>query len=298
MHDVIIVGAGFAGLSAALPLAAARRRVLLLDDGRPRNRFAHISHGVIGHDGIDPAAIRAAALDQLAAYPTVERIHVTATEPRRDGRSFTLRLEDGRELAARKLILASGVADQLPDLDGLQERWGATVLHCAYCHGWEVRDRPLGVLATSAASWNMAALIPDWGPTTYFTQGRFEPDPEQAQFLERRKVTIERTPVEALLGEAPQLDAVRLADGRELPLHALFTATRWAVASPHAGQLGCAFEEAMNGSFVRVDEWQETSVAGVYAAGDMARAMHNASLAAADGSLASVGAHRSLVREE
>jgi len=294
---VIIVGAGYAGLSAALPLAGARRRVLLLDDGRPRNRFAHSSHGIIGHDGADPAAIRAAALDQLSAYETVDRRAGTAIEARRSDGGFVLRLEDGQDLAARRLILATGVADRLPEMDGVRERWGVTVLHCPYCHGWEVRDRPLGVLAVSAGSANFAALIPDWGPTTFFAQERFEPDPEQAVLLERRGVAVEREAIEALLGDAPELAGVRLADGRELPLAALFTPTRWSMASPLAEQLGCAIEQAPNGPYVQVDEIQETSIPGVYAAGDMTRAVHHAAFAAADGAAAGTAAHRSLARE-
>lgn len=294
---MIIVGAGYAGLSAALPLAGARRTVLLLDDGRPRNRFAHSSHGVIGHDGADPAAIRTAALEQLSVYPTVERSQGTAIEARRTDAGFALRLEDGREVVGRRLILASGVADRLPELDGAEERWGVTVLHCPYCHGWEVRDRPLGVLATSAGSANFAALVPDWGPTTYFTQGKFDPDPEQASLLERRGVAVERTAIEALLGSAPALTGVRLADGRELSLDALFAPSRWSFASPLAEQLGCAIEEAPGGPYVVVDEYRETSVPGVYAAGDMARAMHHALFAAADGAAAGTSAHRSLAWE-
>ena len=297
LYDVIIVGTGYAGLSAALPLAGARRRVLLLDDGRPRNRFAHSSHGIIGHDGADPAAIRTAALQQLSVYPTVERHEGTAVEARRGDGGFTLRLEDGREVSGRRLILASGVADRLPEIGGAEERWGITVLHCPYCHGWEVRDRPLGVLATSAGSANFAALLPDWGPTTYFTQGKFDPDPEQASLLELRGVTVEPTPIETLLGSPPALAGVRLADGRELPLEAMFAPSRWSFASPLAGQLGCAIEEAPNGPYVLVDENRETSVPGVYAAGDMARAVHHAAFAAADGAAAGTSAHRSLAWE-
>ena len=278
-------------------MAGARRRVLLLDDGRPRNRFAHSSHGVIGHDGADPATIRTAALEQLALYPTVECRAGTAVEARRANGGFTLRLEGGDDVAGRRLILASGVADRLPEIDGSEERWGTTVLHCPYCHGWEVRDRPLGVLATSAGSANFAALLPDWGPTTYFTQGEFDPDPEQESLLDRRGVAIERTPIVKLLGNPPALAGVRLADGRELPLEAVFAPSRWSLASPLAEQLGCAIEEAPNGPYVVVDEFRETSVPGVYAAGDMARAMHHAAFAAADGAAAGTSAHRSLARE-
>jgi thioredoxin reductase len=169
------------------------------------------------------------------------------------------------------------------------------VLHCPYCHGYEVRDRPLGVLATGPLAMHQAALIPDCGPTILFTGGRFEPDAEQSAQLDARGVTIERVPVAALVGEAPALRGLRLADGREVPVEGLFVApsVRMASALPH--QLGCAFEEGPMGPYVRVDERKQTSVPGVYAAGDAASPMHNATFASADGVMAGVGAHQSLM---
>jgi thioredoxin reductase len=297
-HDVIVVGGSVAGLSAAMQLARARRRVLVIDSGLPRNRFADAAHGFLGQDGKAPAAILQQAACQLTAYPTVEIVHGEAREVRRDlDGGFTVKISDGRTARARRLVLATGVADTLPDLPGLKTRWGATVLHCPYCHGYEVRDRPLGVLANHPMAAHQAAMIPDWGPTTLFTQGRFEPDAEQLAHLAARGVTVERQPVVELLGDAPGLDAVRLADGRVVAVNALFVAPETRMASPLAQQLGCAFDDGMLGPVIRVDDWKATTVPGVFAAGDAARAMHNATLASADGVLAGVGAHQSLMRE-
>jgi len=295
--DAIVVGGSFAGLSAALQLARARRRVLVLDAGLPRNRFAEAAHGILGHDGKAPAAILREALCQLQAYPTVEFLRGEAVTATADPLGFTVKVSDGRTIRARRLVLATGVVDILPDLPGLKERWGATVLHCPYCHGYEVRDRPLGVLANHPMAAHQAAMIPDWGPTTLFTQGRFEPDTEQLAMLVARGVTLEREPVVALLGDAPDLDAVRLADGRVVTVNALFVAPSTRMSSPLAEQLGCAFDDGMVGPVIRVDDWKTTTVAGVYAAGDAARAMHNATLASADGVMAGVGAHQSLMRD-
>jgi thioredoxin reductase len=298
LHDVIVVGAGFAGLSAAMQLARARRSVLVIDSGLPRNRFAEASHGFLGQDGKAPFDILRQAACQVAAYPTVEIVRGEALDARRDADGdFIVQIAGGRAARARRLVLATGVADTLPDVPGLKERWGGTVLHCPYCHGYEVRDRPLGVLANHPMAAHQAAMIPDWGPTTLFTQGRFEPDADQLAHLAARGVTIEREPVVALLGEAPALDGVRLADGRVVTVNALFVAPSTRMASPLAARLGCAFDDGPLGPVIRTDDWKATSVAGLYAAGDAARAMHNATLASADGVLAGVGAHQSLIRE-
>lgn len=298
LHDVIVVGGSFAGLSAAMQLARARRRVLVVDSGLPRNRFAEASHGFLGQDGKAPFEILREAACQVSVYPTVEIVRGEVLKARREvGGDFIIEMSGGRTARGRRLVLATGVADSLPDVPGLKERWGATVLHCPYCHGYEVRDRPLGVLANHPMAAHQAAMIPDWGPTTLFTQGRFEPDAEQLAHLSARGVTIERQPVVELLGDAPALDAVRLADGRVVSISALFVAPSTRMASPLAEQLGCVFNEGPLGPMIRTDDWKATSIPGLYAAGDAARPMHNATLASADGVMAGVGAHQSLIRD-
>ncbi|MFY1953260.1 NAD(P)/FAD-dependent oxidoreductase [Achromobacter xylosoxidans] len=297
-YDAIIIGGSFAGLSAAMQLARARRRIALVDAGLPRNRYAAHSHGFLGQDGKTPAEIVAVGRAQLAAYRSVDFIDGAATHASGESGRFAVTMEDGRELRGARLILAIGVRDELPDLPGLRERWGQTVLHCPYCHGYEVADQPLGVLAAHPMSSHQAALLPDWGPTTYFTQGEFEPDAEQAALLAARGVRIERTPVAQLLGPAPRIDAVQLADGRRLLVNALFVASRVHMASPLAIQLGCAFDEGLLGPYLRVDDFKQTTVRGVYAAGDASLQMGNATLASASGVMAGVGVHQSLVRED
>lgn len=296
MHDVIVIGGSFAGLSAATQLARARRDVMVIDAGLPRNRFADEAHGFLGQDGRPPAAIMRDARHQLGRYPSVHmrRGEVIAAAPLDDG--FAVRLADGSERRARRLILATGVVDALPAIPGMQERWGATVLHCPYCHGYEVRDLPLGVIATQPMSAHQAVLIPDWGPTTYFTQGVFEPEPAELAAFAARGVTVERTPVVALLGDAPALDGVRLADGRTVIVSAVFTAPQTEPASPLAAILGCEHEQGPTGPHVKVDSWGATSVAGIWAAGDAATPLHNATLASAAGVLAGIGAHQAGAR--
>ena len=297
-YDAIIAGGSFAGLSAALQLVRARRRVLVVDTGLPRNRFAHASHGFLGQDGRTPAEILETGRAQVLAYPTAElrenaAIHAAA----RDG-AFEVALESGGLAHARRLILATGVVDELPDLPGLRERWGRSVLHCPYCHGYEVAGRRLGVLATGESNLHQALLLPDWsGDVTLFTNDTFEPDAAQRAALAARGARVEPRRVVELLGEGDGLDGVRVhGEGGDavIPLDALFTASRTRMASPLAGQLGCAFDDGPFGPVVRTDASKETTVPGVYAAGDMARAPHTVTWAAADGVTAGIAVHRSL----
>lgn len=295
-YDVIVVGGSFAGLSAAMQLARARRRLLLVDAGRPRNRFAAASHGFLGQDGVPPADIMREGLTQLARYPTVDFAHAEALTAEADTDGFTLSLSDGATVSARKLVLATGVTDELP-LPSMAARWGVSVLHCPYCHGYEVRDRPLAAIATVPAAVHQALMLPDWGPTTFFTQGQFEPSPEEAAQLAARGVAVERTPVVELLGQGTAISTLRLADGREVPAEAVFNAPRTRMTSPLADQLGCAFDDGMTGQYIRVDAMQQTSVPGVFAAGDAATQMFNATMASAAGVMAGVAAHRALVQD-
>ncbi|AKM42717.1 thioredoxin reductase [Burkholderia contaminans] len=295
-HEVIVIGGSFAGLSAAMQLARARRGVLVIDAGRPRNRFAAHAHGFFGQDGKPPAQIVDEAAAQLAAYPTVQRIagDVRTAERDADGR-FHVTLADGSRASAGRLILATGIRDELPALPGLAERWGVSVLHCPYCHGYEVSGQRLGVLASHPLSVHQAILIPDWGPTTWFTQGVVDANEEEAALLDARGVRIERSPVVEILGDAPRIKALRLADGQVVPVDALFVGAHTAMASDLAQQLGCAFDDGPLGPVVRVDAMKQTSVAGVFAAGDASTPMTNATFASASGVMAGVAAHRSLI---
>lgn len=296
-QDVIIVGGSFAGVAAALQLSRARRRVLLIDAGQPRNRFAAHTHGLIGHDGKTPRQLMQEAWDQLRAYPTLEIVEGEAVYARPTEEGFQIGLAGGREAFSRKLILATGVRDELPPVPGLEERWGKTVLHCPYCHGYEFGDRKLGVLANHSLAVEQAVMIPDWGPTTLFTQGVFEPEKKEIARLEARGVTIERTPVAELLGPSPAIEAVRLEDGRVIEIDAFFTQSKTHMASSLAEQLGCKFEDGPLGDFICLDDTKSTTVDGVYAAGDAASPMHSATLAVAAGLQAAISAHHAMIAE-
>lgn len=294
--DVIVVGGSFAGLSAAMQLARARRRVLIVDTGLPRNRFAHASQGFLGQDGRAPAAILETARAQVLAYPTAEFRHDEATRAAaRDDGTFEVALASGVTVRARRLVLAAGVVDELPEIPGLRERWGKSVLHCPYCHGYEVADGRIGVLAVGERSLHQALLLPDWSAdVTLFTNGSFDPTAEQRDTLAARGVRVDARPVAEVIGDEAAPAGLRLRSGEVVALDALFTASRTRMASPLAEQLGCEFDDGVFGRVIRTDAKKATTVPGVYAAGDAAREPHNATFASADGVMAGISAHQSL----
>lgn len=294
--DAVIVGGSFAGLSAAMMLARARRSVLVVDSGLPRNRFSSHSHGVLGLDGIPGGDLLRQAKAQLLDYPTVRWVNdsVTDAQPTVDG--FAVTTAAGETWAARKLLLATGIRDVLPDLPGLAERWGHSVLHCPYCHGYEIGGGEIGLLGGHALSGMMASVLADWGRVTLFAHG-MALDEDTLANLHRRGVRIETEQVVALEGDAPQLSAALLADGRRIDLRALFVSARQEMGSALVEQLGCELEESPVGVLVRVDAQKQTTVPGVYAAGD-ATAMGNITLASAEGVRAGVSMHHALIAED
>lgn len=292
MYDVIIVGGSYAGMAAALQLVRGRRRVAVLDAGQRRNRFASSAHGVLGQDGKAPSAIAGDAKAQLLMYPNLTWRDGTAVSAEKRGDSFTVHTAQGESLTAGRLILATGVIDDLPAIPGLAERWGQSVFHCPYCHGYELDRGSLGVLATCAASLHQALLIPEWGQTTFFTNGVLDLDDGQLRQLQARGVTIETEVVTAISGEHA---SVNLRDGRVIDFVGLFIASRVKAAGPLAEQLGCEFAEGPLGPYIKVDIMQKTSVAGVFACGDAARIAGNVTFAMADGALAGLAAHGSLI---
>jgi thioredoxin reductase len=294
-HDAIVIGGSFAGLSAATYIARARRTVCVVDAGAPRNRFAAHGHGFFTQDGSDPRAMIAAAREQVAAYPTVAFVQGIAARAEKQSDGFVVTLESGEVLEAAKLVLAFGISDELPPIPGLSERWGVSVLHCPYCHGYEVAGRRLGVLHLSAMSAHQALLIAEWGPATYFLNGAAEPEPAVLAALEARGVGIERARVSSLHGDERRLESIALADGRSIAMDALFLGPRTHLNSDLASQLGCELHEGPFGRFIKTDEWKATSAPGVYAAGDITRAAHTATWASSDGVTAGIAVHRALV---
>jgi thioredoxin reductase len=295
MHDAIIIGGSFAGLSAAMYLARGRHDVVVLDTGTPRNRFSPQSHGFFTHDGSTPAAMLATARAQLKPYETVRLINgeaVGATGAK-DGFSVTLAL--GEVLEGRRLILTSGVRDILPRIEGLAERWGTSVLHCPYCHGYEYADRRLGVLYAGPGSLHHARLIANWGPTTLFTNGVEMEESDTLDTLATHGIAVETAPITALRGPDGGLSHVEMASARSVLIDALYVAPAIEPRSEVASALGCAMRDAPVGLILEVDERMMTSVPGVYAAGDIAAFPSMVARAVSDGSLAGAMVSQSLI---
>lgn len=294
-HDVVIVGGGYAGLAAALQLARARKSVLVIDSGMARNRFSHEAHGILGHDGRSPAEIRRLGREQLLAYPTVRIVDATVERIEGEADGFCVAFGEWESVWARRIILAHGVTDTLPVIEGLAACWGISVLHCPFCDGYENADRRIGVLINDAMPTHQAMMLRDWSDdVTLFIDGR-DLSADERTTLARRGVKVVEEPVAAVRHRDGCVHAVQLAGGGESPIDALFVAPKTAPSSPLAAQLGCALEDGPMGPYIKVDGRMATTVPGVCAAGDTARAMQNGSLAIADGAMAGAMTYMSLM---
>lgn len=284
MYDVTIVGAGPAGLSAALSLGRMRRRVLVCDTGAGRNAASHAAHNIFTRDGTPPAELRRIGREQLLPYETVEVRDIGVDRAFPSTKGFDLTLSDGTTLATRRLILASGVVDLLPEVEGLSDFWGRGVYTCPYCDGWEHRDQPIAAFSPSAAGVHVTLLLTLLSNhVTLFTDGPASFSHEERAQLAARGVTLRQERVLRVDGDGGALAAIILAGGESVPCRAFFVRPEQNQHSPLPQQLGCAINEQ---GFVEVDAQGRTSVPGVSAAGDMTKMMQQVIVAAADGAIA------------
>jgi thioredoxin reductase len=291
-YDVVVVGGGAAGLSAALVLGRARRRVAVVDGGAPRNAPAAHMHGFLSRDGMPPAELLAVGRDEAATYGVVFISgHVASIES-----GFSLTLGDGGILETRRLLIATGATDDVPPIPGLSQRWGKDFLHCPYCHGWEVRDQPLGVLGTNAGSVEHAQLIRQWSNDLIFFTHTHDLTAAEREQLEAQDIRIVDSEVRGVVVEDDRLRGVVLGDGRTVERTALFV--RPEIRPRLDGlleHLGCATDEL---GFVRVDIAGRTSIPGVWAAGNVANPRAQVITAAGEGSAAAISINADLVEED
>jgi thioredoxin reductase len=292
--DCVIVGAGPAGLNAALVLGRARRRVLVLDDGAPRNYATHEMHGVLGHDGLDPAELRARGRAELARYG-VGVVSAEVTEAAVHGGAVRLARADSVE-TTRTVILATGMLDEVPDIPGFAAVWGTSAHTCPYCDGFEHRDERIAVLAGGARGEHLALLLRQWSDdVVLLSNGPHDIAADQLARVQARGVPVITTPVVALDSEDGRLRSVRLADGHSLDRDALFFYVGWRLRTDLAGALGCELRD--DGSIV-VDSEQATSVDRVYAAGNCADPRALVPTAAGSGVAAAVAINARLSVED
>jgi thioredoxin reductase len=294
-YDVVVVGGGAAGLSAALVLARARRTVLVVDAGAPRNAPAAHMHGYLSRDGLPPGELLRHGRDEVTGYGG-EIVTGTATALVPDGRNgFWVLFADGRRIAARRLLVTTGLRDELPDIPGLRERWARDVLHCPYCHGHEVRDRPLGVLGGAAGAVRYAQIVRQWThDLVYFTPPDTLTTAERTQ-LAARAVTVVEGSIEQLVVDADQLRGVRMDDGCVVPRDALFVPPRFVPNNHLLLALGCDVD---TDGWVTTDDTGRTSVPGVWAAGNVVDPRAQVVTAAGAGSAAAIALNADLVDDD
>lgn len=291
-YDVVVVGGGAAGLSAALVLGRARRQVVVVDAGAPRNAPAAHMQGFLSRDGMPPSELLELGRAEITGYG----VEITDGAVVRVDPGFVVHLADGRTLTARRVLLTVGVTDDLPDLPGVRERWGRDLLHCPYCHGWEVRDQPIGVLGTHPMAVAHALLVRQWSDdVVYFPHTGVLSDDERAQ-LAARGVRVVDGEVVRLVVDHDHLAGVELADGRVVPRAAVFIRPR---SVPHPDELLAVLGVDMSAEgFVVVDRDGHTSVPGVSAAGNVVDPRASVISAAGAAATAAMGLNADLVQDD
>jgi thioredoxin reductase len=293
--DVAIIGGSNAGLSAALTLGRSRRSVIVIDDNTPRNAPAGHAHNVYTRDGTPPDELRRIGREQLAPYG-VQFLNTRATQVGGSKGAFQLTLANGETLSAARLLLATGVSDDLPNVPGLRELWGKSVFTCPYCHGWEVRDAPLAVLGDGDAGYGYARLIQNWSRDLVLVTGeKTSLTNKQLDDLQARGINVIQANVVSYESQDGELSALHLSDGQRVARQAVFMRPPMSLRGDLLQQLGCTLSP--DGLQVVTDEMGQTSVPGVYAAGDIVNRMHSVIVAAASGTKAAAMMNHELVME-
>ena len=296
MDDVIIIGGSFAGLAAALQLGRACRKVTVLDTGLPRNRFAGHSHGLLGHDHKPPLDILAEARQQLERYPTIKLVNARAESISGSIDNFSVHTSDGKSLGARRLILSYGVVDQMPDVLGFAENWGASIVPCPYCDGFEVAEQHWGLIWSGPKSHSYVRLYHDWTNTlSVFTDGH-EVSLDIRADLARRNVTVVDGRIVQIARSDGRTATVYLDNDHNVTVDILFAHPSTKPSARVHESLGLATVETPFGIVLKVDERRETSFPGIYAAGDLANPlMASVTMASSQGAIAGISAQQSML---
>jgi len=296
LHDVVIIGGGPAGLNAALVLGRARKDVVLIDEGKPRNRVTRETHGFLTRDGTSPSEFRRIAREQITAYPSVSFVENTAAAVAGVDGDFRITTEEGTVVRSKKLLFAVGKKDSPLDISGLADVYGKSAFVCPYCDGWELRDQPLVVIAKGAGALHLAKVIAGWSDRyAICTNGPDELTDEQRQELKDHDVPLFNSPIQRIESNEGMVRQVVLEDGAVIPCTGIFFAPKLVPGSELPAAVGCDINE---GGSVVIDAFGKTSVPGIYSAGDAATEMYQAIAAASMGALAAAAINGELLNEQ
>jgi len=294
--DVIIIGGSYAGLSAALTLGRATRNVLVIDAGKPCNRQTPHSHNFLTHDGDKPAVIYKAAKGEVLKYPTVRFLEGQAISAKQIDGGFSISLENSENFTARKILLATGLKDVLPDIKGLAECWAISAIHCPYCHGYEVKNEKIGLLMNGEHAFEMAKTLNHWNKDlTILTNGKSQLSAEQTEKLKSKSITIIEYEVAELLHNNGYLEDVVFKNGEKIALKAIYLKSDVEQHGNFNEQLGFELTDLKT---IKVDEQQQSTAKGVYAAGDCATLFRSLSIITAAGTMAAVVMNKQMISED
>ncbi|WP_316805793.1 NAD(P)/FAD-dependent oxidoreductase [Pedobacter agri] len=294
--DVIIIGGSYAGLSAALALGRAKRNILIVDAGKPCNRQTPHAHNFLTHDGDAPAKISAAAKAEVLKYPTVKFIDGTVNAANKTAEGFSVMINESLSYSARKLLVATGLKDVFPNIKGFAECWGITVIHCPYCHGYEVSGEKIALLMNGDIAFEMAKNLNHWNKDlTLLTNGKSHLTAEQTEKLKSKSIEIIETEIKEIAHANGKLTNVIFADGTKLNLKAIYAKADVEQHVDFHDQLGFELTEFKT---IKVDGQQQTTVKGVYAAGDCTTLMRSLSVITAAGTMAAVMMNKEMISED
>lgn len=296
MYDTIIVGGGPAGLSAALVLGRCRRKVLLFNAGQSRNARTRAAYGFLTRDGIKPAELIKIAREQLSRYETVELQEAEVIDAKCVENRFEITLEDGSRFNSRTLLLATGVVDDIPQIEGLDALYGSSVHHCPYCDGYEVREQPIAIYGRGENGKGLALELTAWSRDLVLcSDGASELSAEDLERLKRNGIEVREQPIARLEGTDGILERIVFTNGETLPRHAMFFSTGHHQRCDLAEQLGCKFTDK---GAVETGEYEVTGIRGLYAAGDASRHVQFVIVAAAEGAEAAFAINTALLKED
>lgn len=293
--EVIIIGGSYAGLAAAMALGRSLRKVLVIDAGKPCNRQTPHSHNFLTQDGKTPMEISSLAREQVEAYETISFYSDTVTSAKKSDPGFLIKTKNGSTFSGQKLIFATGIKDILPEIPGIQECWGISVIHCPYCHGYEVRHEKTGILANGEFGFEFGKMITNWtNDLTLYTNGKSTLTPEQTEKLLSKNVIISEKKIIQIIHQDGKIQSLVFEDGSQEKIKALYAKPEFEQSTPLISELGCELKE--NG-YVDIDQLHKTSVSGIYACGDNTNMFRSVAFAVSSGTMAGAACNKELIDE-